>query len=182
MSPRRVSRIVLVGFMGAGKSSVGRALARELGWRFVDADTAVEERAGMPVPEIFRRHGEARFRALEAEAMDALLEERNVVVAAGGGWATADEGRLAGLPAESLSIWLDVGAEEAVRRAEEEPGRRPLLAVEEPVARARELLGARERAYAAASLRVDTDGRTVDDVTARIRRMLAEPGIEIDAP
>ena len=167
--------------MGAGKSSVGRALARELGWRFVDADAAVEARAGLSVAEIFERHGEARFRALEAETMQDLLDVRCLVVAAGGGWA-AEEGRLRELPAGTVSVWLDVAAEEAVRRVARQPGQRPLLEVHDPAARARRLLEARRPAYAAAGLKVDTDGRTVDDVTARIRRMLAEPGIELDAP
>ena len=181
MRPRPVSRIVLVGFMGAGKSSVGRALAQELGWRFVDADAAVEARAGLSVPEIFTQHGEARFRALEAETMEELLGRRRVVVAAGGGWA-AEEGRLREVPPGTVTVWLDVAAEEAVRRVAQQPGQRPLLDVDDPAARARRLLEARRPAYASASLKVDTDGRTVDDVTARIRRMLAEPGIELDAP
>lgn len=181
MSSVPVSRIVLVGFMGAGKSSVGRKLAEELGWRFVDADDAVEEAAGFAVSEIFREHGEETFRRWEAETVDGILTGRHVVVATGGGWA-AREGRLSTLPEETVSVWLRVDPEEAVRRARGDVTERPLLGVDDPVGRARALLDARTPRYAEATLGVDTDGRTVDDVTARICRMLAETGLEIDAP
>lgn len=181
MSSVRLSRIVLVGFMGAGKSSVGRALAERLGWRFVDADDAVEETVGLPVPEIFRRHGEDAFREWEAETVDEILSERCVVVATGGGWA-AREGRLNTLPEGTVSVWLRVSAEEAVRRTRDDVVERPLLGVDDPMGRARALLRARKPRYAEATLGVDTEGRTVDDVTARICRMLAETGWEIDAP
>lgn len=176
-----VSRIVLVGFMGAGKSTVGRALAERLGWRFVDADDAVEEAAGLPVPEIFRRHGEDVFRRWEAETVHELLVHRHLVVATGGGWA-AGEGRLTDLPEGTVSVWLRVSAEEAVRRTRDDVVERPLLGGDDPVGRARALLGARTARYEEATLGVDTEGRTVDDVTARICRMLAETGWEIDAP
>ena len=176
-----VSRIVLVGFMGAGKSVVGRRLAREIAWSFVDADRMVEAKAGRTVREIFEDDGEEHFRRLEAQTMDELLQARRVVVASGGGWA-AREGRLDGLPPEAVTVWLDVSPEEAVRRAAHQGAPRPLLEVRDPEARARALLEARREHYSRATFRVDTDGRTVEDVTARIRRMLAEPGTEIDAP
>ena len=80
-----LQRIVLTGFMGSGKSTVGRLLASTLGWRFLDLDTVIEQRAALPVPEIFARFGEPRFRELEAEALAATLKESGVVLALGGG-------------------------------------------------------------------------------------------------
>ena len=80
-----MQRIVLTGFMGSGKSTVGRLLAATLGWRFLDLDTVIEHRTGRTVPEIFADNGEAHFRELEAEALTATLAEQNVVIALGGG-------------------------------------------------------------------------------------------------
>ncbi len=175
------SRVVLVGFMGAGKTSVGRRLAGRLGWRFVDVDEAVERAAGVSVPEIFRRHGEARFRALEERTAAGIFEEDLVVVATGGGWG-AHPGRLDTLPPGTVSVWLEVGAAEAVRRAAGRPGRRPLLDVDDPLEAARDLLRRRAPHYARATLRVDTEGHSVDDVTATILRILEEKGTRTDAP
>lgn len=180
MSPRPVTRVVLVGFMGAGKTSVGRTLAERLGWRFVDVDDAIEDEACSTVPEIFERLGEARFREMEERAAAAALRNEEVVVASGGGWAVRP-GRLAELPPGTISIWLDVDAEEAVRRASGEPGARPLLEGNDPLRAARELLGRRREHYAAATWRVDTAGRSVDDVTARILKLLATHGMEANA-
>src|SRR5687768_9084397 len=82
-------RVVLVGFMGSGKTTVGRQLASRLGWTFVDLDDEVEARAGMSVDELFRARGEAGFRALESEAGAAALGRSATVLAPGGGWSLA---------------------------------------------------------------------------------------------
>lgn len=176
MSRSPISRIVLVGFMGAGKTSVGRELAERLGWRFADVDERVEEDTGLSVPEIFERWGEGRFRELEERAAAALLEEEAVVVATGGGWA-ARAGRLEGLDTGTVSIWLDVGADEAVRRSAGQPGGRPLLDVEDPLRAAAALVEERAEHYRRASWRVDTEGHTVDDVTSRILEILEQHGL-----
>lgn len=168
-------RILLVGFMGAGKTSVGRLLAERLGWRFQDFDDVVEERAGRSVAEIFEQDGEDRFRVLEAEVADELLRGHEVVLGSGGGWA-AVPGRIEAVPAGTAVVWLRVDAREAVRRASEQPGRRPLLAGPDAVERARILLSGRAAVYRSAPFGVDTDGRSVEDVTARILEVLAESG------
>ncbi|CAN5645388.1 shikimate kinase [soil metagenome] len=80
-----LERIVLTGFMGAGKSTIGRLLAARLGWNFLDLDAHLEERTGTTVPEIFALHGEARFRRLESSALASALNRRNTVIALGGG-------------------------------------------------------------------------------------------------
>lgn len=81
----RLQRLVLTGFMGAGKSTVGRMLADRLGWEFLDLDTYIEARAGLTVPEIFSTHGETHFRKLESQALVSALGRQNVVLALGGG-------------------------------------------------------------------------------------------------
>ena len=82
----RVGRIVLIGFMAAGKSTVGRILADRLGWAFVDFDDEIEERTGLAVRDFFRIYGEQAFRELEAELTEELADAEHVVLAPGGGW------------------------------------------------------------------------------------------------
>jgi shikimate kinase len=150
-----IRRILLVGFMGSGKSSVGKELAAALGWRFVDADEAVESRMDRPISEVFRTLGEGYFREMEREVMDGLVQDSEVVVATGGGWA-AQLGWDARVPSGSTTVWLQVAAEEAVRRTRSEPGLRPLLDSEEPLVSARELVRKRTASYALAQWKVDT--------------------------
>ncbi len=165
-------RILLVGFMGAGKSSVGPPLAQALGWRFVDVDDRIEEMEDATVAEIFQRRGEKYFRAVESAVVSEILGKDRVVIATGGGWA-AQRGRLAALPSGTVSIWLQVSAAEAIGRVKDQPGRRPLLDTEDPLDEARKLLAVRSMEYAEADAEVDTDGRTLDDVTARVLEILS---------
>ncbi len=150
--------------MAAGKSAVGRALAHRLGWDFVDVDARVEEQAGRSIAGIFRAEGEAEFRRREAEVAADALKATHVVVATGGGWAAA-EGRLDELPEGTVSVWLQVGVGEAVRRAERDGATRPLLEGGDPAKRTAQLLSERRRFYERATVGVDTEGRSVDDVT-----------------
>jgi shikimate kinase len=83
--PPHLRRLVLTGFMGAGKTTVGRLLAQRLGWEFLDLDTLIETRTGLNIPSIFSAHGEARFRQLESAALASALGRSNVVLALGGG-------------------------------------------------------------------------------------------------
>lgn len=173
-------RVLLVGFMGAGKTSVGLALARRLGWRFLDFDRVVEEEAGRSIVEIFAEDGEQAFRRMEDDVAQRLLHERRVVLASGGGWA-ATPGRLEGTPSGTVSVWLRVGPEEAIRRCRTAPGRRPLLEGASPERTASSMLQRRLSSYAAADVGVDTDGSTVDDVTSRILEILADLGLKSSA-
>jgi shikimate kinase len=99
-------RVYLTGFMGSGKTAVGRKLAERLGARFLDLDEEVERRAGMTVREIFERHGEPAFRKLEQEALAATREEPDVVVATGGGTVTF-EANARWIRANGVSVWLN---------------------------------------------------------------------------
>ena len=172
MSPvAPVDRIILVGFMAAGKSTVGRRLALALGWDFHDLDDVVEARQGRTIAAIFAESGEATFREIEADVAEEHLRRQRVVLATGGGWA-AQPGRLGSLPDRTLTVWLKVSPEEAVRRAGEAEDR-PLLAGDNRLEAAAALLRQRASRYAAADLEVDTEGRTADDVSAEILARVA---------
>jgi shikimate kinase len=170
--PEAVRRIVLVGFMASGKSTVGALLASRLGWSFVDFDDEIERVAGASVADIFREKGEGFFRELEHEVGDGLLRKEQVVLATGGGWPAA-EGRLDGLGSQTLTVWLDVSAESSVRRVAESGRTRPLLQVADPVERADRLLAERARYYERAELHLDattsTPGQLVDRIIEHLR-------------
>lgn len=170
-------RLVLVGFMGSGKSTVGPLLAARLGWEFVDVDDAVEAEEGTSVAEIFRTKGEAYFREAEERVAAGALERDRVVIGSGGGWG-ASVGRLRALPRGTVAVWLRVSPEEAVRRVSGMPGVRPLLESRDPLERARRLLGQRESDYAAAGVGVDTAGRTPKDVVEEILEAIRDRGPE----
>ena len=154
MIPPPVDRIVLVGFMGTGKSTVGRALASRLGWTFLDIDTMVADDVGLTVAEIFRLHGEAFFRDREHAAMLDQLTRVQAVIATGGGWPTLP-GRMRSLPPGTVSVWLDVPVSVLTERLTGGPRTRPLLEVADPEARVRELAEAREPFYRLADMTVD---------------------------
>ncbi len=174
-------RVVLVGFMGSGKTSVGRALARLLGWQFQDFDEAIEEEVGLAVPQIFEVRGEAYFRRVEERAGRRLLGLDKIVLASGGGWPTAP-GRMDSLPAGTLSVWLRVSAEVAVERVRKGVGGRPLLDVADPLGEARRLLALREPYYRGAGLHVDSESGDVEAVSASIARHVSGMESENEEP
>ena len=164
--------------MGAGKTTVGRELAERLGWRFVDLDAEVEAAAGMSVREIFAREGEQAFREREAATAARVLNEDAVVISPGGGWPINPAGGFSALPAGTFTVWLDVTADDAVRRAAEDGlETRPLIAGPNPLAEARALLAERRPIYAAAALRVDTGGRSPSETARELARAVAS-GVE----
>ena len=173
-----VQRVVLVGFMGAGKSRVAREASRLLGWSALDVDREVERRAGRGISEIFRDEGEAAFRELEGVVTTELLCRERVIIATGGGWPAAAPGRMEGLDPRTLSVWLRIPAEEAVRRISSGRGReRPLLKVSDPLAEARRLLALREPFYRQAGLTLEADRVPPRGLARRIRdAVLARSG------
>lgn len=165
--------LVLIGLSGAGKSTVGREVAALLGCAFRDLDDAIARDAGLPVPEIFRQHGEPAFRALEREAMDRALEDAPHVVAAGGGWA-AQPGNLERAAAIALVVYLRCSPEAAARHLGEASGR-PLLAAD-PLGALREQFSGRRAFYERAHAVVDTEDRSLSEVSAEIAALARTSG------
>ena len=120
----KTDKIYLVGFMGAGKTTLAQALARRLGWRAEDVDVLVEARERRSVADIFAREGEPYFRAAERQVIFSLLPARHLVVATGGGTFVDPENRAA-INADGVSVWIDVPFEELMSRIPPD-GRRPL--------------------------------------------------------
>lgn len=166
-----VRTIVLVGFMAAGKSTAGRILARSLDWSFVDLDAEVEKHAGMSIPALFRDLGESAFREIERKLTPALVRRHDSVLATGGGWAV-QPGTLDAMPDTALSVWLDVSAGEAVRRAAASGIVRPLLEVADPAAAAESLLAGRRTHYEQADIRIDADDRSPQQIADDILKIL----------
>ena len=160
--------VLLVGLPGSGKSSVGPIIAESLGTWFVDVDSLIEERFGAPVTEIFLRHGEATFRAAEAETVTEALEQRPEpgILAPGGGWA-AQTGALTSVAGLALTVYLETSAEEAVGRIAGSR-HRPLLPDADRSTAMRELLAAREPYYGLSEATILTDGKDIPGVAAAV--------------
>ncbi len=162
------NRIVLVGFMGAGKTTVGERLARLLGWGFLDTDRRIEEDTGLLVAEIFRERGEAWFRAQERRVAREGAGLRQHVIAAGGG-AFADPETRALLRAGAVTVWLRCGLETILARVKGDT-RRP-LAANRAIMQA--LLAQREPSYQLADVTVEAGAGTPDQVADQIRRAVS---------
>jgi shikimate kinase len=164
----RVRAVVLVGFMGAGKSTVGRALSRRLGLPFEDLDDRIEQREGKAIEQIFRESGEAGFREAETAALRELLGELDSslrVVALGGGAFVEPANAELIEEAEARSVFLDAPVEELLRRCFEQKTERPLRQNPEQF---RVLYEKRRRSYMKAAVRIETGGKDVDTVAAEV--------------
>jgi shikimate kinase len=160
--------IVLVGMMGAGKSSIGRRLASRLGVPFVDADTEIESAAGMTIPEIFEKHGEPYFRAGEARVIARLLDNGPQVLATGGG-AVMDQSTRDLIHIKGISVWLKADLDVLMKRTKRRNDR-PLAE------KIKDLLPAREPLYALADITVQSRDEPhdtiVDEIIAEIPKHL----------
>jgi shikimate kinase len=170
--------LVLVGMMGAGKSSVGRRLAARLSVPFIDADAEIEKAAGMTITEIFAAHGEPYFRAGETRVIARLLESGPQVLATGGGAFMNVETRSA-IRAKGISVWLRATLEVLNRRIKRR-GDRPLLKGADPAETLRRLLEERDPVYAEADLTVESRDvpheTIVDEILAGLRPRLVPEG------
>lgn len=176
--------VVLVGMMGAGKSSIGRRLAAKLAIPFVDADTEIEKAAGMPIPEIFSVHGEPYFRAGEARVIARLLESGPQVLATGGGaFMNPDTRDL--IRAKGVSVWLRATLDVLTRRIKRR-GDRPLLKGVDPVETLKRLMDERYPVYGEANVTVESrdvpHDTIVDEIVAGLRRHLGETDAAHGAP
>jgi shikimate kinase len=166
---RDLRRIVLVGFMGSGKSTVGAALARAMGWRFLDMDRRIEERAGRSVAAIFRERGEAAFREEEARlAAEEVAGLDRYVVAAGGGAFTPPATREA-LRSGAVTVWLRCDLGTLLARIPED-GSRPMAANRAIMP---SLLAEREEAYGLADLAVEASAGTPEEVARRVAEAIS---------
>ena len=146
--------IVLVGLMGAGKTSIGRRLASKMGLTFIDADTEIEKAAGKSIPDIFAEHGEAHFRDGERRDIARLLEKGGQVLATGGGAFMNVETRSA-IKAHALSVWLKADLEVLLKRVAKRGGR-PLLQDQDPAEVLQNLINIRYPVYAEADITVES--------------------------
>jgi shikimate kinase len=177
MAPAALTRrVFLIGFMGAGKTTVGRALAHRLGWTFRDLDQVIEGRQGKSVDAIFADHGESAFRKMEGAALQDLLaadcgrERGGMIVALGGGAFVQPDNRVALDHAGAVTILLEAPLEELRRRCAMENKVRPLAREDKAFA---ELFAARQGVYRLARYRVETMNKSIDQVAAEIEMMLA---------
>jgi shikimate kinase len=150
----KTDKVYLVGFMGAGKTSVGRALAKRLDWRFADIDELIEQRERSTVSEIFAKHGEPYFRGIERAVLADQIALRHTVVATGGGTFVDPQNR-AVIKSDGAAVWLDAPLERVIARIPQD-GRRPLASDRANLER---LFHSRRSAYEQAHLRLDA-GRT----------------------
>ena len=159
----KADKLYLVGFMGAGKTTVARALARRLDWRIEDIDERVEAREGRAVAAIFARDGEAYFRQVERRVLLDLLPPRHLVVATGGG-TFADPDNRALINRDGLSVWLDVPLAQVIERIPAD-GRRPLAADRLQFER---LYDTRRAAYQQAHVRLDASRASVEALVEQL--------------
>lgn len=164
--------LVLVGLMGAGKSSVGRRLAQIIGFDFIDADTEIEKAAGATIPEIFAEHGEAVFREGERKVIARLLNQQRIVLATGGGaFMNADTRR--SISAQAISIWLKAELDVLVRRCARR-NHRPLLQNGDIRGTLARLMEERYPVYAEADLTVVSSDVPHEEVVQQILKQLPQ--------
>ncbi len=175
-----MKNIVLTGFMGTGKTTIGREVARRLGRLFVDMDGVIEQRVGKPIARIFAEEGEETFRRMEAELCRELCAGDGLVIATGGGTLVNPENR-ARMAERGVVICLEADPEEILRRVGNDSGR-PLLQVSDRRARIAELLAARRSAYAAIPWHVDTTGRSVEEAVEEVLRIAGFVALTVRYP
>ena len=168
--PPNEQLIILIGFMGTGKSAVGKILAKKAGFAFVDLDKLIEKEAGIKIPAIFEQYGEAYFRNLEKKAILSLKTMSKAVVSTGGG-AVLDPHNMAAMKEAGLVIALDADMYTLWKRLRSSTNR-PLLKAPDPKNRIKELYNTRRPFYSQAHHIVDTSGKTVKDVAQEILNLL----------
>jgi shikimate kinase len=171
--PAPAGSIFLVGMMGAGKTSVGRALSRRLGRPFYDSDQVIEERTGVKIPVIFEIEGEAGFRARECAVIEELTSLPDIVLATGGGAVLNERNRMH-LRARGTVVYLRASVRDLLNRTRHDRNR-PLLQTADPKARLTELFEARDPLYReTAHVTIDTGSQSLTSLVARLHQMLAE--------
>lgn len=164
-----IANLYLVGFMGTGKTTVARAIAARLGAKFIDVDAEIERQQRMPIPQIFAEQGEPAFRALERAFIETGHPDEGCIVACGGGL-VVQPGMLELLMSRGVVVCLHASLETVLKRTQRSRSR-PLLNVENPLERMREIYTAREPIYRRAGTLLLTDNRTLPDIIAHTMRV-----------
>ncbi len=167
--------IVLTGFMGAGKTTVGKKLAEVLEIPLVDTDDLIEDKIGMKISEIFARHGEEYFRELEEQIVEEVSRLHSHIIVTGGG-VVLREKNMRNLKRGGVVIYLHASPEVIYERIKNQT-HRPLLQVDDPLAKIRELMDFRAPYYANHDFTVDTSSLTVDEVVEEILMTLRKKGV-----
>ena len=168
------TNIALIGFMGTGKTAVGRVLAEKLGKRFIELDWLIEQKAGKSIPEIFEQDGEIAFREREIEATKEVSKSKNSVIACGGG-IVLNKINIDRLSESSRIVYLTASPRAILNRVSTEEGQRPLLEVENPILIIRELLRFRKPFYERASdITINTSKLSIESITDQIINRLKE--------
>lgn len=166
--------IVLIGLMGAGKSTVGRRLAKKLGVKFFDSDTEIEKAANCTIEDFFELYGETEFRELEKRVMTRLMDEGAVVLSTGGG-AFMNANTRAQILDTASAVWLKAGVD-ALHERTSRRGGRPLLMTADPRQTLERLIKERYPVYGEAPIIIETDNETLDSTVERIVRALGHNG------
>lgn len=172
----RLERVVLLGYMCSGKSTVGEALARRLEWSYLDFDVEIERREGTAVRDIIESAGEAHFRELEAALTEEAAGGTLLVLAPGGGWIKRPE-LLDRLGPGTFSVWLQVSPDETVRRLRDDSIDRPFRDHPDPAERIADMLAEREPLYRRADLAIPTDARSTEAIAFEIEQTVRTRGM-----
>ena len=160
------NNVILVGFMGTGKTAAGKALAEKIGFKFIDTDLMVEAEAKKSIPDIFRLEGEAQFRKYEADAIKRINHLKNYVIATGGGAVMMDD-NIANMKRAGMVVCLTATPDVIFERTQRNDYR-PLLQTQEPLKKILSLLKIREPQYQKADYIIDTSNLSVDAVVQTI--------------
>ena len=166
---RQQECIALLGIRGAGKSTIGQALAKELNREFVELDTVIEEQAGFSLTEIFTLHGEDYYRRTEADCLSTILQNKRGAVIALSGGVTGNIAAYERILSECLTVWLRAEPEDYMRRVLAQGDHRPMAHRENAMAELRALAAKREPQYQRASLTIDTTSLSLAAITQQIK-------------
>jgi len=176
-----VDNIYLVGLMGAGKTTIGRLLAKHLHKSFYDTDHEIERRTGVNIPLIFEVEGEAGFRKREAAVIEDLVHKQNIVLATGGGAVLAAANR-ENLKQHGLVIYLRANVRELWQRTRNDKNR-PLLQGENPYEKLKQLFSERDPLYSeVATITIETEGDSVNSIVHQIEKLIANATLDANTP
>lgn len=167
-----MKNIVLVGFMGTGKSAVARQLAKDLGKKYISLDEEIVEREGRPINDIFSNEGEPYFRQVEKEIVEEFSKKTDLVIDTGGG-VVLDNDNMNNLKSSSMVVCLWATPETIYERTQKQ-SHRPLLKVEDPMGRIRDLLEYRRPFYQKAEVHIDTDVLSIPEIVEEVKKHISD--------